>query len=55
MRFARQCIEGAERLVHQQQARIVDQAPGDADALLHAAGQLDRILCPRKPARPREQ
>src|ERR1700726_1441328 len=33
-------IEGTEWLVHQQYARIVGERPGNADALLHPAGQL---------------
>ena len=33
-------IERGERLVHEQDLRIVGQRPGDADALLHATGQL---------------
>ena len=45
--LARQRVERAERLVHQQHARIVNEAPGDADALLHAAGQLGRIFASR--------
>ncbi len=36
-------VERAERLVHQQQRRIVDQRAHQRDALLHAAGQLPRI------------
>ena len=35
-------VERAERLVHQQQARIADEAAGNGDALLHAAGQFVR-------------
>ena len=41
--LARQRIERAERLVHQQQRRIVDQRAHDRGALAHAAGQLARI------------
>ncbi len=37
-------VERAERLVHQELGRIVDQRPADRDALAHAAGQLVRIL-----------
>jgi hypothetical protein len=37
-------IHRAERLVHQQQHRIEGQRPGDGDPLLHAAGQLPRVL-----------
>ena len=36
-------VEGAERLVHEQQLRIERQRPGDRDALLHAARQLPRM------------
>ena len=36
-------IERAERLVHQQHARVGDQRLTDRDALLHAARQLVRI------------
>ena len=42
--LARQGVESAERLVHQQQRRIVDQSAHDRHALLHAARQLGRIL-----------
>ena len=35
-------VERAERLVHQQRARVHDQDAGDADALAHAARQLRR-------------
>ncbi len=41
--LARQRIERAERLVHQQQRRVVDQRARDRDALAHAARQLVRI------------
>ena len=37
-------VEGAERLVHEQQARAFGQRPGDRDALLHAAGELVRVV-----------
>ncbi len=37
-----QCIERAKRLIHQQQARTVDQHPGNLHPLLHAAGELVR-------------
>ncbi len=33
-------VEGGERLVHQQDARLRQQRPAQGDALLHAAGQL---------------
>ncbi len=36
-------VERGEGLVHQQQARLGDQRPGDGDAHLHAAGELARI------------
>ena len=42
--LARHGVEGAERLVHQQNARIVDECSTDGRALLHAARQLHRIL-----------
>ena len=35
-------VEGAERLVHQQQLRVRGERPGDRDTLLHAARQLPR-------------
>src|SRR5262245_2140239 len=37
-------VEGAERLVHENQDRLAHQRPGDADPLLHAAGQLVREM-----------
>ena len=37
-------VERRERLVHQQHLRLVGQHAGDLDALLHAAGQLGRML-----------
>ena len=40
--LARQRIERAERLVHQQQRRIVDQRAHDRGALAHAAGEFAR-------------
>ena len=39
---ARDLVERAERLVHQQQPRAAEQRAGDRDALAHAAGQLVR-------------
>ena len=42
--LARQRVERAEGLVHQQHARVVQQGAADRDALLHAAGQLARQL-----------
>ena len=41
--LARQRVERAERLVHQQQRRIVDQRAHDRVALAHAARQLARV------------
>ena len=41
---ARQRVERAERLVEQQHLRLHRQRAGDADALLHAAGDLRRPL-----------
>ena len=40
--LARQRVERAERLIHEQDARILHKAAADRDALLHAAGQLAR-------------
>ena len=37
-------IERAERLVHQQNARVEGQGASNGDALLHAAGELGRIV-----------
>ena len=37
--IARDGVERAERLVHQQEAGIVDQRPHDRGALVHAAGE----------------
>ena len=37
-------VEGAERLVHQDDPRPQDQRPGDRHPLPHAAGKLVRIL-----------
>lgn len=50
---ADQRIEGAERLVHQQDLGIRRQRPGEARPLLHAAGKLVRILV-LPPAQPDE-
>ena len=33
-------VERTERLVHQQQPRVLGERAGDRDALLHAAGEL---------------
>ncbi len=41
--LAREGVERAERLVHQQQRRIVDQRAHDSRALAHAAGELARV------------
>ena len=43
---AGQRVERAERLVEQQHLRLHGERPGDADALLHAAGDLGRPLVP---------
>ena len=43
---ARQRIERAEGLVHQQHLGLHRERAGDADALLHAAGDLVRALVP---------
>ena len=40
-------VERAERLVHQQDARIEGERAGERGALLHAAGELRRDSCPR--------
>ena len=45
---AGQRVERAERLVHQQHLRLHRQRAGDADALLHAAGDLARALVRRR-------
>src|SRR5687767_1557085 len=37
---AGQCVECAEGLVHEQDARILGERPGESDALAHPAGQL---------------
>ncbi len=36
-------VERPERFVQQQDARLVDQCPGDGDALALAAGELARL------------
>ena len=43
MRAARLRVERAERLVHQQDARLLGKRAHDRDALLHAARKLVRI------------
>ena len=40
---ARDLVEGAERLVHQQNRRARHQRARDGDALLHAARELPRV------------
>jgi hypothetical protein len=40
---ARLCVEGPEGLIHQKDRGLVDQRPGDGDALAHAARELLRI------------
>ena len=40
----RDLVQGAERLVHQQQRGVEGQRAGDGDALLHAAGELVRVV-----------
>ena len=42
-RAAHDRVDGAERLVHQQHGRVGGERPGDADALLLAAGELARV------------
>src|SRR5919106_116899 len=37
-------VEGAEGLVHQQDLRVDRERAADRDALLHAAGELARVL-----------
>src|ERR671931_472547 len=41
--FARQCVKGGERLVHQQNPWIRSERACQRDALLHAAGELVNI------------
>ena len=40
--LAQLLVEGAERLVHQHELRLEHERAGDGDALLLAAGELDR-------------
>ena len=49
--LARQRIQRAQRLVHQQDGRVARQRPRDANALLHATRQLigGRLLKLLKP------
>ena len=43
--LARQRVERAERLVHQQEVGFGGERPGQPDALAHAAGKLpDRLV-----------
>jgi len=42
--LARHLVQGAERLVHQQDPWSHGQRPGDGDPLLHPAGQLPRTV-----------
>src|SRR5262249_36291315 len=37
--FARHRVEGSERLVHEQDRRVVDQRATERNSLLHAAGE----------------
>src|SRR5437899_9380795 len=39
-----ECVERAERLIHQKNARLLGQAARDLHTLLHAAGQLGGIF-----------
>src|SRR5213596_2038063 len=41
---ARLLVEGAERLVHQEDLRVDGERAADRDALLHAPGELARVL-----------
>ncbi len=41
--LARHGVERAERLVHQQEPRVLHERAHDRGALLHAAGKLERI------------
>jgi hypothetical protein len=42
--LARENVEGAERLVHQQESRSDQKRPANRHALLHPAGQLMRVM-----------
>ena len=42
--LAGELVERAERLVEQQQARLVDQGAAEIGALEHAAGELPRVF-----------
>ena len=48
--LARHLVERPERLVHQQQRRRERERAGDRDALLHAAGELPRVVASRSPS-----
>ena len=50
---ARLRVDRRERLVHQQDRRLVGERARDRDALLHAAGELPRVVVdePRQPDR----
>ena len=41
--LSRKIIESGERLVHQDESRLIGKRPGDRRALLHAAGELGRV------------
>ena len=41
--LARHGVQGAKRLIHQQESRIVQQAARDGRTLLHAAGEFVRV------------
>ena len=41
---ARDGVERAERLIHQQDLRVVDQRAADGDALAHASGKLAGLV-----------
>ena len=43
-RLPGQCVKRRERLVHQQHAGVVQQRADNADALLHASGELIRVF-----------
>src|SRR5262245_37460586 len=51
--FARQGVEGPERLVHEQDLRVVDERATDRGPLLHPTGQLPRMRVV-EPAQPHE-
>ena len=42
--LARHLVERAERLVHEQQRRLEGERARDRDPLLHAAGELPRVV-----------